>query len=357
MGCESPRVTPVTRTTWGTGDERVGLRRRGPEPRVVVVAAAVAALLSLLLLRELSGDPAPSGLDHAGPLTRELLPVARLVGELAAVAVVAGLLASLLPVRGGPAGPRAAGLSRAVPVWALVWSTVSVASSLLAASEISNQTVAQVLRTGLLLDYLRIIPQARYQALAALLALAVALGALLLGRRPAPPAPAVALLLGVTGLAAALPLLTGHAASAANHYLAIATLVVHVLAALAWVGGLAGLVVHLRDQDDVLRVAVGRFDSVALTCFVVVALSGAVNAWIRVPDPALLTSTGYGWLLLGKLAALVVLGGFGARHRRRSIGQLRAGRPTAFRRLAAVEVVVMAATVALAVALSRTPTP
>ncbi len=326
---------------------------------MVGVAAAVAGLVALLVFRELSGSRAPSGLDYAGPLTRELLPVARLVGELAAVAVVAGLMASLLPVRRDADGAlRPARLSRSVAGWALVWSVVSVVSSLLAASEISNQPVVDVLRTGLLLDYLTIIPQARYQVLTAVVALAVAAGAYLAGRRPAGPTPAVVLLLlAGTGLGAALPLVTGHAASAANHYLAISTLMVHVLAALAWVGGLAGLVAHLRGDDVGLRVAVGRFDGVALTCFVVVAVSGTLNAWIRVPDPGLLTSTTYGWLLLAKLAALVVLGGFGAWHRRRTIRELRSGRSTAFRRLAAVEVVVMAATVGLAVALSRTPTP
>ncbi|MGJ7440965.1 copper resistance D family protein [Aquipuribacter sp. MA13-6] len=348
----------MTRTSWRTSGEPVVARRWWQDPVVVGLAAAMSGLLALLVFRELSGTRAPSGLDYAGPLTRELLPVARLGGELAAVAVVAGLMASLLPVRRVPDGPRAARLSPAVPVWALVWSVVSVASALLAASEISNQTVVEVLRTGLLLDYLTIIPQARYQLLAAVLALAVALVSYAASRSGDGPAlPVLLLLLAGTGSAAALPLVTGHAASAANHYLALTTLIVHVLAALAWVGGLTGLVVHLRGHDEGLRVAVGRFDAVALTCFVVVALSGTVNAWIRVPDPGLLTSTTYGWLLLAKLAALVVLGAFGAWHRRRTIRELRAGRPTAFRRLAAAEVVVMTAAFGLAVALSRTPTP
>ncbi|WP_380168942.1 copper resistance D family protein [Jannaschia sp. R86511] len=351
----------MTRTIWGAEDERVVARRWWQDPVLVVLAAVTAAMVALLVFRELSGARVPTGLDYAGPVTRELLPVARLVGELAAVAVVAGLLASMLPARREGVGLRSlrgAPLSRTVAVWALVWALSAAGSSLLAASEISNQTVGQVLRTGLLWDYLTIIPQARYQGLTALLALAVAVGAgLVARRRQAPPALVPLLLLAATGLAAALPLVTGHAASAANHYLAITSLIVHVLAALAWVGGLAGLVVHLRRDDVALAVAVGRFDTVALTCFVVVAVSGAINAWIRVPEPGLLTATAYGWLLLAKLAALVLLGTFGALHRRRTIRRLRAGQPSAFRRLAAVEVVVMAATVGLAVALARTPTP
>lgn len=329
------------------------------DPVLVVLAAAIAGMASLVVFRELSGGRGATGLDYAGPVTRELLPVARLLSELAVVAVVAGLMAFLLPagrvIGTGSTGPR---LSPAVPAWALLWSAASVASALLASSEISNQTIGQVLRTGQLVDYLAIIPQARYQALTALVAFGVAVASYVLGRKSnGPPVPAVVLLLAGTFLGVGMPLVTGHAASAANHYTAIATLVVHVLAAVVWVGGLTGLVVHLRGDDRALNVAVGRFDTVALTCFVIVALSGSANAWVRVPDPALLTSTTYGWLLLAKSAALLVLGSFGAWHRRRTIRDLRAGRPTAFRRLAAVEVLVMAATVGLAVALSRTPTP
>ena len=61
--------------------------------------------------------------------------------------------------------------------------------------------------------------------------------------------------------------------------------------------------------------------------------------------------------MLGKLAALLILGALGAAHRSRTLPALRAGRRWAFGRLAAGELVVFAATVGLAVALSRSPTP
>ena len=77
-------------------------------------------------------------------------------------------------------------------------------------------------------------------------------------------------------------------------------------------------------------------------------LSGLVNAWVRLGAVDQLWSSRYGLLVLGKVTALVALGVFGWWHRRRS---------RSFLRLAAGEVVVMAATVGLAVALSRTPTP
>lgn len=70
-----------------------------------------------------------------------------------------------------------------------------------------------------------------------------------------------------------------------------------------------------------------------------------------------LVGSRYGWLVLGKVAALSALAGFGWWHRRHTLVQLTAGRPGAFRRFAGREVLLMIGTIALAVALSRTPTP
>jgi putative copper resistance protein D len=108
-------------------------------------------------------------------------------------------------------------------------------------------------------------------------------------------------------------------------------------------------------------VVAGRYSQLALACFVAVGTSGVVNAAIRLgsfPDGVSeLWQSRYGWLVLGKLAAFVALGWFGWRHRSRTLPHLAAGRPGAFRRLAAAELVLMSLTVALAVALSRSPTP
>jgi putative copper resistance protein D len=93
---------------------------------------------------------------------------------------------------------------------------------------------------------------------------------------------------------------------------------------------------------------------------VVVACSGIANAWVRVGSWSALGSSAYGRLVLGKVAALVVLGAFGWWTRQHVVRHLHEpdARPrAAFARLAAAEVTVMSATVGLAVALSRTPTP
>jgi putative copper resistance protein D len=88
-----------------------------------------------------------------------------------------------------------------------------------------------------------------------------------------------------------------------------------------------------------------------------IAASGVINGWVRIGTLGDLVTTSYGWLLLGKVAALVALGLFGSRHRGRTLPALAAGRRGAFRRLAAGEVAVMGAAIGLAVALSRTEPP
>jgi putative copper resistance protein D len=84
----------------------------------------------------------------------------------------------------------------------------------------------------------------------------------------------------------------------------------------------------------------------------VVAVSGVANARVRLVGWGDLFSTPYGRLIMAKIVALVVLGFFGWRQRRRILAT--GGRFLAF---VTGELLVMAATIGLAVALSRTPTP
>jgi putative copper resistance protein D len=101
---------------------------------------------------------------------------------------------------------------------------------------------------------------------------------------------------------------------------------------------------------------VPRFSVLALWCAVAVAASGVVSAWVRLGGVMDLLTTSYGRLVLLKLAFMVVLSGFGFWHRRRSLPSLGSDLSRlVFLRIAAVEVLVMAATVGVAVALSRTP--
>ena len=69
--------------------------------------------------------------------------------------------------------------------------------------------------------------------------------------------------------------------------------------------------------------AARRFSALALWCFVAMAASGVVNALVRI-RLADLVRTEYGWLIIGKVVALCLLGVLGWRQRRTGVAALQA---------------------------------
>ena len=160
----------------------------------------------------------------------------------------------------------------------------------------------------------------------------------------------------------------GHAAGAAGHNAAIASLGLHLVFAAVWLGGLVTIVL-LRDQLDGERlpIVLARYSSIALICFIVVALSGYASAALRIGTWDEL-GTPYGVLVIAKAAALIALGLFGAAHRRFLIWRMQ--RPTSahgapagasvardFWVLVVVELAFMGLASGVAAALARTATP
>lgn len=330
-----------------------------PEERslsaVPTVVAAGAGLVAVLVLALVLGGGRPTaaaaGLAQAGPLVTWGLPVATLAGRIAAVGTVGTLLFAAVLLPGSP-GRQPVASRRALRTasrCALAWAASTVVGAVLTVS----QLVGAAPTASSLQAFLTDLPAGRAAGVVVAAAGIVAL----LARRCA-GAGAAALLLAVAGAGSVVPaVLTGHSAAAADHVLAVATLSVHVVAATAWVGGLLALLVYGRSRDD-LAPAADRFSTLALGCFVASGLSGLLAAWLVLDgDPGAVLSSGYGWLLLGKTAALVALGVIGRRHRRHTLPRLRAGEPGVFRRFAAVETALMLATVALAVALAASPPP
>lgn len=169
------------------------------------------------------------------------------------------------------------------------------------------------------------------------------------------------LLVLVAALATALPLASqGHAAGASGHSQAVNSLLVHLVGAAVWLGGLVTLVFLARVVDRRrLSALVSRYSTLALFAFVGVAASGVVSAWLRVGSWDALFGTGYGQLVIIKTASLLALGLFGALQRTRLIPRIadseRGSR--AFAWFVVAELAVMGVASGIAGALGRTATP
>jgi copper resistance protein D len=94
--------------------------------------------------------------------------------------------------------------------------------------------------------------------------------------------------------------------------------VLHLIAASAWVGMLVplALLLMLTAEDAaalaVARTATLRFSSLGIAAVAALLLTGTVNTWYLVGSIEALTSTGYGQLLLFKLALFVGMVGIAA---------------------------------------------
>ncbi len=335
--------------------------------RWAVGSLLVAAAVLTVVLALGGGAPAkvPAGLPDSGPVTGWGLPAVRLLVDLLGLTTLGLLLAPglLLP---SPADvltrPGFAGARLAVRT-AVAWAVAVAVELVLTVSDILGVPPGQALDATVLRSFVTQVPQGRVllaQLVLALVAAAVARSAITSSR--------AFLAAALACLALLPPALTGHSSASSNHDLAVVSLMVHVVLASVWVGGLLALAwlsalpsrpSDARADDAGLALALVRFSSMAGVCWAGVGISGVVNATIRL-SPADLVTSSYGVLVLCKALALLVLGGFGWWHRRYSVAQVqrdvRRTKPL-FRRVAAVELVVMGATFALAVGLSRTPTP
>jgi putative copper export protein len=152
------------------------------------------------------------------------------------------------------------------------------------------------------------------------------------------------------------PLLTGHVRTAPVPWLAGTSMVLHVVAAALWVGGLLAVGYLATGAVRSWRDAARRFSPLALGAAMTVAASGVLLALSRVGSVGDLLGSAYGLVVVAKVIALAVLVTVGHRQRSTVLDAHGAPRST-FVRLAGTEVVVMALTFALAAGLSQTPPP
>lgn len=318
-------------------------------PAVLLLVGFVSLLVALVI----GGGANAALIADPGALVRFGLPIARLVVDLSAAAAIGGLaLATVGLSRTAPEWNRAIDVAAgAAGVWTVAsavttfFTFLSVAGSKVSLDDQFGQSMGVFLTgTDLGLAWLVTVLVA---AVVTVLCFAVRSRGM------------VALTAGVS-LIGLLPLAQqGHAAGTASHDAAVTALGLHLVGAALWVGGLVMLVL-LRPviAGDRLALVVGRYSSIALGCFVLVAVSGVASAQIRVGAFSNLF-TAYGVLVLVKTAAVVALGVLGAVQRQRAVRSLTEApaRRRPFWILIVVELAVMGVASGFAAALGRTATP
>ena len=229
----------------------------------------------------------------------------------------------------------------------VVWVIGALGTILFTLAQILGTSFADALDPTVIRSFLTQISLGKYLAFQALMA-AVVLSFSFAAKK----IESLIILLALTIAGLVAPVFESHAASSGSHSLVIGSLVIHVIALALWVGGVIALA-FLSSEDR--AVAVPRFSQVALWAAIAVVISGAVNAWARLNFVDAWNSS-YAFIVLGKIAATVVLIWIGYLHRKTpshkdSINWV------AFARLISVEALIMVVTVIMGTWLSTSSSP
>lgn len=324
-------------------------------PALLVVAGLVALLLALAY----GGAAAPLPLDDPGAVVRFGLPVATLVTDLGAGLAI-GTLAlacfALTPDR--PEWGRALDIASAA---ALCWTIGSCVTGFFTFLSVTNVAVTPDAKFGQSLAFF-LTNTALGTAWLTSTLIAAVVTVLCFAVRSVTGVFIVALVAG----AGLVPIASqGHAAGTSDHLAAVMALGLHVEAAAVWLGGLLAIVLLRPVLERRLATVLSRYSTLALLCFVVVAVSGVASAGIRIGSWSDIGSR-YGVLVIAKSVALVLLGLFGVVHRRVVIRRLSGARKRAERLregtasfwwFVAAELAVLGVASGVAAALARTATP
>lgn len=331
-------------------------RRAVVWPLLVGVATLAGCTAAGIGALSLSAALTATGLPDPGPVTTVGLPFVRAAGEVAAVVAVGAFLSAAFLVPPQNNGVLDVDGYRAVRIGTVAAGAWAVCAALLVPltiSDVSGQPITAHLNPASLWSLASLINISTAWRWTALLAAAVMLASLPVLRWSWTP------LLLVGSLATLIPLgLTGHSSAGGSHDLATNSLLIHLVAASLWAGGLLALLTHVVRGGAHADLAARRFSVIALWCFGAMALSGVVNALVRILPSDLLT-TDYGRLVVGKFIALCLLGVAGWRQRRTGVVALQEdpGSRASLVRLALIEALVFGLTFGIAVGLGRTPPP
>jgi putative copper export protein len=336
-----------------------GARHRMPGRLVAGGATAVlVALVALVVALFAAGSEPqdnPGSVGGPGVFVGWLLPFFHLLSTMATVGCAGALLAAVVLLRtdGGPLGIQGRRAIQDASNSAIIWAVAAFGSAIVTSAILLN-TPVDLLR--LRLDDALGVPEVKALLITGILVVALAIG---IRRVQTSSAAGLGVLVAIAALVP--PALTAYPRNESYVVLAGAALVIHVIAATTWVGGLAGLVRYGRASRNGLPLVLERFNQVAVLSSVAVLLSGLISAAARLAAMGggygkifdALTSDSYGGLLIAKTVVFVVLIIGGWFHRRQVIDNLIEPGPR-FWQLVGVELVIMAIALGLSVAISQT---
>jgi len=324
------------------------VRIAGP---ALLLAVALASLFAALAYG--GGADAPL-ISDPGPIVRYGLPLVKLVFNLGMALTIGTLVLTCFSLSmDEDAYGRAVDLAAA---GAAIWTVASAATGFLTFLSFYQRPVTFDPAFGQTLgQFISDTEVGRFWVLITLIAAAVTV--LCFAVRNSTVLMFVTVFAGV----AIIPLAEmGHAAGASGHDAAVSSLGLHLVFASVWLGGLLAIVLLRRHlAGGRIGPVISRYSSLAIVSFVVVAVSGYVNAALRVGELDKLL-TPYGILVAAKVVALLGLGLFGLVQRRFLIDRMQRsenGGRGYFWWLVVAELGFMGLASGVAAALARTATP
>lgn len=156
-------------------------------------------------------------------------------------------------------------------------------------------------------------------------------------------------ILGMIGIIT--PIFQSHGSQSGMHGLAIGSLIFHVIGITLWVGGLISLFFMPAEARNI---ALPRFSTLALWASMIVAISGAANAWSRLNFISAWSSS-YAYIVIAKIILTLTLIGIGYKHRRFITNKLTGSK--AMMRLLLNEAIIMLVATALGAWLAKSAPP
>ena len=335
-----------------------------------LLASAVVFLAAVMF----TGIARPAELADPGAFIRWSLPIARAIHHSSMSVAIAALIfaAAILPrskkvtrdVQGAdhPAFSRAMNIAASA---AVLWTLSAASVMVLTFWDLAGLPInLDAQYSAAILDYILSITTGRAWAWMVVIAAVVSSLALAVRSKTGVGATAFFSLFGILPLA-----FIGHAAGGDDHFAAVNSIGLHLLAVVLWFGGIIVLALLAptlageapgRKRGQVLAgVVLQRYS--ALAAFVVFLMigSGLASAVIRITSWEQWL-TPYGTLVIAKLLITLALGALGLCHRRFVIPKLLAGQYGALRaawQIVLGEVILMGSVMSLATVLARTAPP